>query len=93
MVSLTRVQTLSPDMPDTRHPQSGSNSQLQEAIDVIAQSFGYPETLSIEYTSRGGQKKTIFKIQTGDSGTTYELVYNGQDDNAEPVLNRIDEDR
>lgn len=79
-------------MVDSHRFPSGSTSQLQEAIDTIVQSFGHPETISVTYTFEDGHKRTIIEVPTGDGTTTYELVYDGQDDDAEPELKSVDED-
>lgn len=79
-------------MVDAHRFPSGSTSQLQEAIDTIVQSFGHPETISITYTFEDGQKRTMIEVPTGDDTTTYKLVYDGQDDDAEPALKSLGED-
>jgi hypothetical protein len=79
-------------MVDTHRFPSGSTSQLQEAIDTIVQSFGHPETVSVTYTLEGGQKRTLIEVSTDDGTTIYELVYDGQDDDAEPELKSVEED-
>ncbi|MFC7116654.1 MULTISPECIES: hypothetical protein [Halobacteriales] len=79
-------------MVDTHRFPSESTSQLQEAIDTIVQAFSHPETISVTYTFEDGQKRTMIEVPTGDGATTYELVYNGQDDDAEPELKSVDED-
>lgn len=71
---------------------SGTSSQLQEAVDSIVQSFGHPDAISLTHTLEDGIKRTRFEISDGDDTTCYELVYNGQDDDAEPQFRRIAED-
>lgn len=65
-------------------------SQLQEAIDAIVQSFDHPAEISIDYRADHGQKQTIFDILASDGDETYELVYDGRDDAAEPELTQVD---
>lgn len=65
-------------------PLSGNAAQLQEAIDTIVQTFDHPDAISIEYTFVDGVKQTKFHVPTEDGETTYELVYDGQTDEAEP---------
>lgn len=79
-------------MVDSQRIPSGSTSQLQEAIDTIVQSFGHPETISVTYAFENGQKQTRIEVPAGDGTTTYELVYDGQDDNAEPEIKSVTED-
>ncbi|WP_232688978.1 hypothetical protein [Halobacterium zhouii] len=79
-------------MVDAHRFPSGSTSQLQEAIDTIVQAFGHPETISVTYTFEDGQKRTMIEVPAGDGTTTYELVYDGQDDDTEPELKSVDED-
>lgn len=71
---------------------SKSSSQLQEAIDTIVQSFGHPETITISYTFESGQKRTTIEVPTDSGSTTYELVYDGRDDDTEPELKPVDTD-
>jgi hypothetical protein len=78
-------------MVDAHRSPSGSTSQLQEAVDTIVQTFGHPETISIAYTFENGLKRTIIKVPTDDGTTSYELVYDGQDD-AKPELKSVTED-
>lgn len=66
-----------------------NSSQLQEAIDTIVQIFDHPEAISINHLLEDGQKRTTFEITTEDI-VTYELVYNGHDDEAEPELRQLD---
>lgn len=61
-------------------------SQLQEAIDTIAQTFDHPDSLSIQYTFEEGEKQTIFTIQRADGQNTYRLRYDGSEADSEPVL-------
>lgn len=77
-------------MVDDQRTRPGDPSQLQEAIDTIIQSFGHPETISLTYTFENGQKRTILDVPTGDDTATYELVYDGQDDDEEPELRSVD---
>jgi hypothetical protein len=77
-------------MVDAERDPSRSTSQLQEAIDIIVQSFGHPETISITYSFEDGQKQTIIEVPTSDGTTTYELIYRGGDD-AEPSLKSVTE--
>lgn len=65
-----------------------SASQLQEAIDSIVRTFDYPGTLSIEYTSDGATKRTVFEIRTEEREISYELHYNGHDEGIEPQLTK-----
>lgn len=71
---------------------SGTSSQLQEAVDTIVQSFGHPDAVSLTHTLEDGIKRTRFEISDGDETACYELVYDGQDDDAEPQLRRVEED-
>ncbi|MFC4407931.1 hypothetical protein [Haloarchaeobius iranensis] len=79
-------------MVDAHRFSSGSTSQLQEAIDTIVQAFGHPETISVTYTFEDGQKRTMIEVLTGDTAPIYELVYDGQDDGAEPEITPVGED-
>lgn len=74
---------------DQQYP-TGSISQLQEAIDTIVKAFDHPEELSVDYTFQNGVKRTIIEISTGEDSNAYELVYDGQDENAEPELKPTD---
>lgn len=65
-------------------------SQLQEAIDTIVQSFDHPDSVSLEYSFEGGQKRTELEIVSTERITIYELIYNTQDDEAEPELTQIE---
>lgn len=79
-------------MIDERGEPSENTSQLQEAIDTIAQSFDHPDTISITYTSEDGRKRTTIEVATEGHAVTYELGYDGRDDDAEPELKVIDND-
>lgn len=65
-------------------------SQLQEAIDTIVQAFDHPSSMTMDYEVDGNTKRTRFEVATTDGYTTYELVYEGLDDDAEPSLSRIE---
>lgn len=65
-------------------------SQLQEAVDMIVQTFDHPTTLSIDYTVTGGEKQTTVDVVTPNGTVTYELVYDGRDDESEPELTRCE---
>lgn len=71
-------------MAEERPTPADNASQLQEAIDVIVQTFDYPAALSIEYTCDAGTKRTAFEIQIAEEETTYDLYYDGHRDEAEP---------
>lgn len=73
-----------------RCPPSNASPQLQEAIDTVVQLLDYPESISIEYTTEGEQKQTRFEVSTTDGSATYELIYNGRDENAKPELRQIE---
>lgn len=60
--------------------------QLQEAIDVVVQVFDYPPDLSIRYNGSESTKRTRFEVDTGDGTSTYELRYDGRDEDADPEL-------
>lgn len=77
-------------MVDDRLSPSRSPSQLQEAIDTIVRTFDHPETISIDHTFEGGQKRTTFEVATAEGAVTYELVYEGHDDGAEPELTQLE---
>jgi hypothetical protein len=70
---------------------SGTSSQLQEAIDTIVQSFGHPDTITLTHTLEKGIKRTQIEISDGDMVVCYELMYDGQDDDSEPQLRRVDD--
>jgi hypothetical protein len=65
-------------------------SQLQEAIDTIVRTFDYPTDISIEYASEDGTKRTRFIVNITDEERTYELSYDGTDEETEPELIRLD---
>lgn len=73
-------------MAEDRPTPVDTAPQLQEAIDVIVQTFDYPAALSIEYTFDAGTKRTTFVIQTAEENTIYELQYDGHHDEAEPRI-------
>ncbi|UPV77148.1 hypothetical protein M0R89_23185 (plasmid) [Halorussus limi] len=77
-------------MTEKHVPQSLNAAQLQEAIDTIVQTFDYPAELSIQYSFIEGTKRTEVEIQTSEAVATYELVYDGERDEAEPELTQID---
>lgn len=77
-------------MRDNQQYPPRSTSQLQEAIDTIVQSFGHPGAISVDYTFEDGQKRTTIEIPTEEDRVVYELIYDGQDDNAEPELRPVD---
>lgn len=64
--------------------------QVQEAIDTILQSFDHPRTMSLEYTSNEGTKRTQIEVTTDAGAETYELVYDGRRDDQEPELSRVE---
>lgn len=64
--------------------------QLQEAIDMISQTFGYPESLTIQFTAADGEKRTRFEIEATDQSAVFELRYSGGTDDAEPVLTQME---
>lgn len=70
------------------HPQQAS--RLQEAIDTIVQAFDHPSSMSVEYDTEEGTKRTIFEVTTTDGQVTYELVYDGRTADAEPHLTRVE---
>ena len=53
-------------------------AQLQEALDMIAQTFDYPASLSIRYTTTDGAKRTRFEIDGPNGESVYELRYDGR---------------
>lgn len=77
-------------MAEEQQYPTGSISQLQEAIDTIVKAFDHPDDISVEYTFQNGVKRTIIEIPTGADRNAYELVYDGQDENAEPELEPTD---
>ncbi len=77
-------------MTEKRAPQSPKAAELQEAIDTIVQTFDHPVELSIHYSFEEGTKRTEIEIQTSEAVATYELVYDGGRDDAEPDLTRIE---
>lgn len=79
-------------MVDEPPSPSERASQLQEAIDTIVQSFGHPEAISITYRFEDGEKRTTIEVPTGDADSTYTLIHDGQDDDAEPELRSVDVD-
>lgn len=70
--------------------QSPRASQLQEAIDTIVQTFDYPSSVSVDYEAADGTKRTTFEVSTPEGGATYELVYDGSEDDAEPTLSSVE---
>lgn len=74
---------------DHQHP-SGSTSQLREAIVTIVQSFGYPETISVNYTFEDGTKRTTIEILAADDSVWYELIYDGRDGDGEHELRVVE---
>lgn len=64
----------------------GKAAQLQEAVDTIAQAFGYPSSLSVHYAVTDGAKRSTFEIEVDDETSTYELRYDGRRDDTEPEL-------
>lgn len=81
------LRTNSETMAEEVNPASNA-SQLQEAIDVIVRTFDHPPSLSLDYSFDDGTKRTTFEIGTPDGETTYELRYEGRDDEEEPELVR-----
>lgn len=65
-------------------------SRIQEAIDMIVQTFDHPQELSLQYAVDDGTKRTVIKIQTDEKTHEYEVSYDGQRDGAEPMLTRLD---
>lgn len=76
-------------MDETTSPVAKAG-QLQEAIDMIAQMFEYPDTLTIKHTPIDGSKRTKFEVETGETVRVFEMTYDGYDDNAEPELTEIE---
>lgn len=64
--------------------------QVQEAIDTILQSFDHPRTLSLQYTSDEGIKRTRIEVTTHAGAKAYELVYDGRQEDQEPELSRVE---
>jgi hypothetical protein len=77
-------------MAEDQPNPTGNTAQLQEAIDTVVNVFDHPEELSVNYTFENGTKRTIIEVSTGEDRNTYELVYDGQDEDTEPELNSID---
>lgn len=73
--------------PDVTGPAEQA-AQLQEAIDVIAGTFDHPSSLSIQYTTSGGSKRTTIEVEP--TAETFELSYYGREDEAEPELTRME---
>jgi hypothetical protein len=46
--------------------------------------------MTMDYEVEGSTKRTRFEVATTDGRATYELVYDGSDDDAEPSLSRIE---
>jgi hypothetical protein len=74
-------------MPERTAPTQQA-AQLQEAIDTIAQTFDYPPSLSIHHEPTAQAKQTTIELEA--TGETFELSYQGTDDEAEPELVRLD---
>lgn len=64
--------------------------QLQEAIDMIVQTFDYPDSVSIHHTVADGIKQTQFEIETAADTHLFELTFDAHDDDAEPELTRTE---
>lgn len=62
---------------------------LQEAIDLIVQTFDYPEQLSVQYSSVDGQKVTVIEIEREYGIETYKMEFQGDDPDRNPVLKRV----
>lgn len=75
---------------DENTTPSAQAGQLQEAIDMISQTFGYPESLTIRYTTVDREKRTKFEIETSGKSAVFELRYSGGTDDGEPVLTQMD---
>lgn len=73
---------------DGESPQRAS--QLQEAIDTVVQAFDYPSSISVDYEAIESTKRTTFEVTTADGSVTYELVYEGTEDEDEPEISRIE---
>ncbi|ELY35516.1 hypothetical protein C496_23106 [Natronorubrum tibetense GA33] len=76
-------------MSDEQMIDSLNGSALQEAIDAVVQILDHPSDLSISYSFDGETKRTRFRIQEPES-KCYELVYEGQNDENEPIIRRIE---
>jgi hypothetical protein len=76
-------------MNETPSPEVNAG-QLQEAIDMIAQTFEYPDKLTIQHTVTDGAKRTRFEVETDEIVRIFELTYDGHDDTAEPEFTRIE---
>ena len=64
-----------------------SPSKLQEAIDTIAGEFGYPDSLTIEYTVRpSGEKRTRLTVPSEASTDAAVLVLSHAATSEQPVL-------
>lgn len=77
-------------MMDPQSPPASKASQLQEALDTVAQTFDCPSNLSIRYTTTDGTKRTTFEIEAPNDESAYELRYDGHDDESEPELVCLD---
>lgn len=64
---------------------------VQEAIDTIVQAFDYPQAFELTYTSEKGTKRSIIEISDGEPGMTYELRFDGGQEDTEPTLTTIQE--
>lgn len=74
-------------MPDKFVPDDRAG-QLQEAIDAVVQTFGYPSSLTIDYVGENGSKRT--RIELESSGEVYELSHDAGETDREAELVRID---
>ncbi len=77
-------------MTEDRTVPARKAAQLQEALGTVAQTFGYPASLSIEYTAVDGTKRTKFVVNGPNGKSVYELRYDGRDDEAEPEFTSVD---
>lgn len=64
---------------------------VQAAIDTIVQAFAYPHSFELTYTSENGTKRSVIDITDGEPGMTYELRFEGGQEDTEPTLTTIQE--
>ena len=77
-------------MPENASVPSAEAAKLQEAIDMIAQTFDHPPTMSIQYSAEDGTTRTEFEIHTPEDVSSYEVRYDGQRDEAEPDITHLE---
>lgn len=64
---------------------------LQEAVDKFVHTFEHPQTLDLHYESEGQEKQTAITVDDGDDAVTYELRFDGSEDENEPALRFVSE--